>query len=122
MMSAVLKPGSRFWVAGGLLLVVAVFALDQLTAATVPPSVFVVGALVTAVGGSEPAAAAVAVLATTLAVVAVALRPGPLDRMDTVRLGTAGLIGALAILFAVLRRRLERRTAEADGANRRAKE
>src|SRR4051794_23239101 len=104
MMQAVLKPGSRYWVAGGALLVIAVFALDQLTAATVPPSVFVVGALLAAVGGSERATAVIAVLATTLAVVAVALRPGAIDGMDVVRLATAALIGALAILFAALRR------------------
>jgi PAS domain S-box-containing protein len=121
-MSAVLKSGSRQWVIGGMVLLAALFAVDRLTAATVPPSVFAVAALVAAVGGSERSTAAVALLATALATTAVALRPGPLDRMDAIRLVTVFVIGMIGVVFAALRVRLERRGEELDEANRRAQE
>ena len=108
--------------AAGAAMVVGLFALDVLTSATVPVSLIAVGPLVAAVGGSERATAAVAALATALAVIAVEVRPGSLAGQDVVRLVTVGVIGCLAIAFAALRARLERRGAEADEANQRANE
>jgi PAS domain S-box-containing protein len=120
-MSVALKPGSRQWVTGGVVLVVALFALDAATMAAVPVSLIAVGPLLAAIGGSERATAAVAVLATTLATAAVLLRDSPVTGQDGIRLGTVAVIGALAVGFATLRR-LERRSAEADAASRRAQE
>ena len=104
------------------MLIVVLFAVDALTMATVPVSLIAVGPLLAAVGGSERATAAVAVLATGLAVLAVILRDAPVASADVVRLATVGVIGGLAVAFAALRRRLERRSEEADEANRRAQE
>ena len=118
----VLTSRSNRWVAGGASLVVALFALDVLTAATLPVSLFAVGPLLAGVGGSERATALVAALATAIAVLADAVRPGPLDGIEVARLITGAVIGGLAVVFAALRRRLEQRSAEADEANRRAQE
>jgi PAS domain S-box-containing protein len=109
-------------VAGGVALVAALFALDVLTEATVPVSLIAVGPLVAAVGGRERATAWVAALATAAATVADALRFGPLDGMDVIRLVTVAVIGGLAVVLAMLRQRLENRGTEAGEANRRAQE
>ena len=93
----VLKSGGLRWVAAGAAMVVGLFALDVLTSATVPVSLIAVGPLIAAVGGSERATAAVAALATALAVIAVGVRPGAVAGQDVVRLVTVGVIGCLVL-------------------------
>src|SRR5215208_3972575 len=83
------------WVLAAVAVLAALFAVDLSTAASIPPSLFAATVLIVAVRGGERPTAAVAVLATTLAVIVVSLREGPVDGMDVVRLLTAAAIGAL---------------------------
>ena len=80
-----------------------------------------VGPLIAAAGARLRQTIAVAVLATALALVELALA-GPLGLQDGVRVLTVLVVSTLAVVLAALRERLEQRSAEARTATRQAEE
>ena len=102
---------------------VAIAIADRLAPpGTVLVTLLVFGPLLAAIGGSPRATAMVALLAVALVVAGRLLDERRFDGQDTVRTLTVGLVGCLAIALAELRSRLERRSAEAREATRRAEE
>jgi PAS domain S-box-containing protein len=115
------SPG-RIWVLVGAAAVAAVLFVDVLLTPNVTVGVLVVlGPLLAAVGGSPVATAALAAVALVYAC-ADGVNTGLEFSRLVVRVLTVGLGGAMAVVLADLRARLERRTAEADEAIRRAED
>jgi len=115
-------PDSLRWAAAGVAAVAVVFLVDRLTPAGVAlVTLSAVGPLIAAVGAGLWATLAVAVLATVVAALELALA-GPLDGADRVRVLTVLVVSGLAVALAALRGRLEQRSAEARSATRSAEE
>jgi PAS domain S-box-containing protein len=115
-------PDNRRWVAAGVAAVVLVFVVDRLTSADIAlVTLSAAGPLIAAAGGSPRATAAVAALAVAVALLELAL-DGSLGEQDGVRLATVIVVSVLAVVLAVLRGRLEERTAESRATTRQAEE
>jgi PAS domain S-box-containing protein len=115
-------PDSRRWAAAGVAAVLLVFLVDRLTSANVAlVTLSAVGPLIAAAGAGLRPTIAVAVLATVLALVELALA-GPFGLQDDVRVLTVLVVSTLAVVLAGLRERLEQRSAEARTATRQAEE
>jgi len=113
---------NRHWVAAGVAAVLLLFVLDRVTTAHVAlVTLLAVGPLIAVAGGCVRATIGVSVVAVAVAVVALVL-DAPLALQDGVRLLTVLIVSALAVILAVLRGRLEQRTAESRVASRRAEE
>ena len=100
---------NRRWTVAGFAAIAVVMVLDQLLSdPLVPVTLLAVGPVIAAVGSSPRVTAVVAVVAVVMSCVAIAFEQDPVTGADSVRAVTVLVLGALAVVLASLRVRLER--------------
>src|SRR5215210_1543287 len=102
------------WVAAGVLVMLALLPIAELVSGDIVlATLFIVGPMIAAIGASPRATAGVGVLALALACFDLFALEVPVQAQDAVRVVTVVAGGALAVLLAALRERLERSSTEA---------
>ena len=118
-----MRTRSSLWVAAGVLVPLALLPIAVVASGDVVlVTLFVVGPLLAAIGGTPRETALVAVFALALGALELFVLDAPVEAQDAVRIVTLIAGGALAVLLAALRERLEHRTREAREISRHAEE